>query len=69
MNAATAIAAGLALGERVRVTQGGGEAVLEVAIDPALPDGCVRVARGIAATVSLGEGPLALAKADTEAAA
>jgi len=69
MNAATAIAAGLALGERVRVTQGGGEAVLEVAIDPALPDGCVRVARGIAGTVSLGEGPLALAKAATEAAA
>jgi NADH-quinone oxidoreductase subunit G len=69
MNAATAIAAGLALGERVRVTQGGGEAVLEVAIDPALPDGCVRVARGIAGTVSLGEGPLALAKVATEAAA
>ncbi|MCM2328948.1 MAG: NADH-quinone oxidoreductase subunit NuoG [Lysobacter sp.] len=69
MNAATAIAAGLALGERVRVTQGGGEAVLEVAIDPALPDGCVRVARGIAETVSLGEGPLALAKVAKEAAA
>jgi NADH-quinone oxidoreductase subunit G len=69
MNAATAIAAGLALGERVRVTQGAGEAVLEVAIDPALPDGCVRVARGIAGTVSLGEGPLALAKVETEAAA
>ncbi len=60
MNAATAIAAGLALGDRVRVTQGGGEAVLEVAIDPALPDGCVRIARGIAETVSLGEGALTL---------
>jgi NADH-quinone oxidoreductase subunit G len=69
MNAATAIAAGLALGERVRVAQGGGEAVLEVAIDPALPDGCVRVARGIAQTVPLGEGPLALEKVTTEAAA
>ncbi len=69
MNAATAIANGLALGDRVRVTQGGGEAVLEVAIDPALPDGCVRIARGIAATVWLGEGDLALAKATGEAAA
>jgi NADH-quinone oxidoreductase subunit G len=69
MNAATAMASGLALGDRVRLTQGGGEAVLEVAIDPALPDGCVRVARGIAATVWLGEGPIGLAKAATEAAA
>jgi NADH-quinone oxidoreductase subunit G len=69
MNAATATAAGLAPGERVRVTQGGGEAVLEVAVDPALPDGCVRIARGIAATVSLGEGPLGLGKVAVEAAA
>jgi NADH-quinone oxidoreductase subunit G len=69
MNAATAIAAGLALGDRVSVTQGGGEAVLAVAVDPALPDGCVRIARGIAATVSLGEGPLGLEKVATEAAA
>ena len=69
MNAATAIAAGLALGDRVRVMQGGGEAVLAVAVDPALPDGCVRIARGIAATVSLGEGPLGLEKVTTEAAA
>ena len=43
--------------------------MLEVAIDPALPDGCVRIARGIAATVWLGEGALALAKATGEAAA
>ncbi len=69
MNAATAVANGLAPGDRVRVTQGGGEAVLEVAIDPALPDGCVRVARGIAATVSLGEGPIGLAQVAAEAAA
>jgi NADH-quinone oxidoreductase subunit G len=69
MNAATAVAAGVAVGERVRLTQGGGEAVLAVAIDPALPDGCVRIARAIAATVSLGEGPLRLEKAAAEAAA
>jgi NADH-quinone oxidoreductase subunit G len=69
MNAATAMAAGLALGDHVRVTQGGGEAVLAVAIDPALPDGCVRISRGIAETTALGEGELALARVDTEAAA
>ncbi len=69
MNAATALAAGLSPGDRVRVTQGGGEAELPLAIDPALPDGCVRVARGIAATVALGEGALAIAKATSEAAA
>jgi NADH-quinone oxidoreductase subunit G len=69
MNAATASAAGLAAGGRVRVTQGGGEAVLEVAIDPALPDGCVRIARGIAATEALGEGPVALEAVRAEAAA
>ena len=69
MNAATAIAHGLALGDRVRVTQGGGEAVLEVAIDPALPDGCVRVARGLSSTVALGAGPLGLEKVSAEAAA
>ena len=67
--AATALAAGLAEGDRVRVKQGGGEAVLEVGLDPALPDGCVRVARGIAATVGLGEGAITLEKAATEAAA
>ncbi len=69
MNAATAIAAGLALGDQVRITQGGGEAVLAVAVDPALPDGCVRIARGIAGTVALGEGDIAIAKVATEAAA
>jgi NADH-quinone oxidoreductase subunit G len=69
LNAATAAAAGLAAGDRVRVAQGGGEAELAVAIDPALPDGCVRVARGIAATVELGEGPITLAKVTAEAAA
>jgi len=69
MNAATALAAGLAAGDRVRVRQGGGEAVLEVALDAALPDGCVRIARGIAPTVWLGEGAIALEKAATEAAA
>ena len=40
-----------------------------VLTDPALPDGCVRAARGIAATERLGDGPLALAKVVTEAVA
>jgi NADH-quinone oxidoreductase subunit G len=69
MNAATATAAGLLPGDRVRVKQGGGEAEMAVAIDAALSDGCVRVARGIAATVELGEGALTLEKVATEAAA
>jgi NADH-quinone oxidoreductase subunit G len=69
MNAATAKAAGLAAGDRVRVTQGGGEAVMEAAIDEALADGCVRVARGVAGTVSLGEGAIGLEKVAAEAAA
>ena len=70
MNAATAIARGACRPATAsRVTQGGGEAVLAVAIDPALPDGCVRVARGIAETVALGEGALTLAKVAAEAAA
>jgi NADH-quinone oxidoreductase subunit G len=69
VNAATAVAAGLSLGDRVTVVQGGGEAVLAVAIDPALPDGCIRIARGIAETVALGEGDITLAKVDAEATA
>ncbi len=69
MSAATAKAAGLAAGDKAIVTQGGGEACLAVAIDEALPEGCVRVARGIAQTVALAEGPLALARATEEAAA
>jgi hypothetical protein len=51
------------------VKQGGGEATLPVAIDPALPDGCVRVARGTRESVSLGDGPLTLEKAHAQEAA
>jgi len=69
LNAATAAAQGLAPGDRVVVRQGGGEATLVVAIDAALPDGCVRVARGTLASASLGDGPLALEKARAEEAA
>ncbi len=41
-------------GDRVRVSQDGGEAILAVARDDRLPDGCVRVAAANAATSQLG---------------
>ncbi len=60
-NAATLASLGLAAGGRVRVRQGGGEALLAVAIDAAVPDGCVRIARGIPETAALGEGTVEVA--------
>jgi hypothetical protein len=51
------------------VAQGNGSAQLPVAIDAALPDGCVRIAMATEATSSLGEGALTLAKVATERAA
>ncbi|HET7402461.1 MAG TPA: molybdopterin-dependent oxidoreductase, partial [Usitatibacter sp.] len=62
LNPATAAAAGLAEGDRLRVRQGGGEALLNVAFDAAVPEGCVRIARGIAETAALGEGALQVEK-------
>jgi NADH-quinone oxidoreductase subunit G len=61
LNPATAAAMGLAAGDRVRVTQGG-EARLVVAIDSAVPQGCVRIARGVAETATLSEGDVTLEK-------
>ena len=69
LNAATAAARGLAAGDRVLVKQGGGEATLPVAIDAALPDGSVRVARGTRESAALGDGPLSLEKVRAEEAA
>ncbi len=60
MSASTAAGRELAAGDRVRVRQGGGEATLAVAIDAAVPEGCVRIARGVAETAALGEGEIAL---------
>jgi NADH-quinone oxidoreductase subunit G len=68
-NAATLARLGLAAGDGVRVRQGGGEALLTVALDAALPDGTVRIARGVAQTAALGEGELAFEKVPVEAAA
>jgi NADH-quinone oxidoreductase subunit G len=41
-------------GERVRVRQGEGEAVVEVGIDERLPDGCLRLAAAHRHTAGLG---------------
>jgi len=60
MNAATAAARKLAEGDRVRVATARGEARLSVAFDESVPEGCVRVARGISETTALGEGPITL---------
>ena len=61
-NAATLSRLGLAAGDRVRIRQGGGEATLVAALDPALPDGAVRLARGIAETAALGAGEMSVEK-------
>ena len=45
---------GLREGERVRVTQGGGEAVLEVRRDDRVPADCVRIPAGHPSTAALG---------------
>ncbi|HEY6239351.1 MAG TPA: molybdopterin-dependent oxidoreductase [Burkholderiales bacterium] len=45
---------GVKAGERVRVRQGDGEAVVEVGIDERLPAGCVRLAAGHRHTANLG---------------
>ncbi len=45
---------GVAAGERVRVRQGDGEAVVEAARDDTLPPGCVRLAAGHRSTSDLG---------------
>jgi NADH-quinone oxidoreductase subunit G len=60
MNAATMARVGVAAGGSVRVRQGAGEAILAVALDAALPDNTVRIARGVAETATLGEGDLTI---------
>jgi NADH-quinone oxidoreductase subunit G len=46
---------GLREGDRVRVSQGAGSALLKAIIDPAVPSDCVRVAAAHALTAGLGE--------------
>ena len=68
LNPATAAAMGLAAGDLVRVLQGG-EARLAVALDAGTPQGCVRIARGVAETVALTTGEITIEKAREAAAA
>ena len=56
-------------GDSVRVRQGGGEAVLPVLLDAAVPEGAVRVARGVPETAALGEGEIAIDIVKVSAAA
>jgi len=68
-SAATLASLGIAPGERVRIRQGGGEASLIATVDAAVPEGCVRLARGMRETASLGEGVLTVEKERVEVAA
>ena len=55
MSAALMSRLGLSEGDRVRIAQGSGSAVLRVVLDPAVPADCVRVAASHASTAGLGE--------------
>ena len=55
MNAATLAQIGVAAGDPVRLKQGVGEAILNVAADETVPNGCVRVAAAHASTAALGD--------------
>jgi NADH-quinone oxidoreductase subunit G len=66
---ATFAAMGLAAGGQVRVRQGGGEALLAAVADAKVPEGCVRVARGVAETAALGEGDVSVDVVRMEAVA
>ncbi len=59
----------VAAGDTVHVTQGGGSATLVVAIDEALPEGAVRIARGVAETAALATGAIAFEKSRERATA
>jgi len=65
LSAATAAALGIQSGDKVQVTQGSGSAILQAAIDAALPANVVRVAAAHVSTAALGDmfGPITVAKA------
>ncbi|HET9578050.1 MAG TPA: NADH-quinone oxidoreductase subunit NuoG [Usitatibacter sp.] len=68
-NAATAASLQVKDGDRVRIRQGAGEALLTLAIDAAVPEGCLRIARGIPETAALGEGAIEVNKVELAAVA
>jgi len=69
MSAATMSRLGVNAGDSVRVRQGAGEAILPVALDAALADNTVRIARGVPETSALGEGDIAIERLRETAAA
>jgi NADH-quinone oxidoreductase subunit G len=54
VNAATLAVLKLTDGGAARVRQAGGEAIMKIAVDASVPDGCVRVAAALATTSMLG---------------
>ena len=54
LSSATAERVGLNAGDKVRITQDGGEAVLDVALDDRIPAGCVRIPAAHPLTAGLG---------------
>jgi NADH-quinone oxidoreductase subunit G len=60
LNPATAAAMGIADKTQLRIRQGGGEAVLAALLDASVPEGSVRIARGVPETAALGAGDIAL---------
>jgi NADH-quinone oxidoreductase subunit G len=58
MNRAMMHRLGLREGDRVRVTQGGGEAIVGYAVDDRLPADCIRLAQACEATAQLGAASL-----------
>ncbi|HUI99584.1 MAG TPA: NADH-quinone oxidoreductase subunit NuoG [Usitatibacter sp.] len=69
LHPATFAAMDLVEGAQVRIRQGGGEALLAACADPSVPEGCVRLARGIPETAALGEGELHVEPVRMEAVA
>jgi NADH-quinone oxidoreductase subunit G len=61
----TLASTGVAAGQKVRVRQGSGEAILVARADNNVPAGCVRVAAAHASTAALGEpfGPIFVERA------
>ncbi len=69
LHPATFSAMGLVEGGQARIRQGEGEAVVTAVADAAVPEGCVRLARGIAETAALGDGEVAVGIVRMEAVA
>jgi NADH-quinone oxidoreductase subunit G len=69
LNPRTAAGMGLAATDHVVARGAKGEARLGVTLDPSVPEGCVRLARGIPETAMLGDGQVTLEKMREVAAA